>query len=163
MLKKCLLNSELMTKALLFCGLPGSGKTTKAKELEREKFTRLSLDDKVFELFGKDPQIPLEPREREAKDIMIAEALGLLRTNKSVILDWGFWKEKERSEIRSVFTKEGFEVELWYFTATIDELLERVKNRNLETNHEITPEMMQGFVGSFEVPEIFEHLINTGK
>lgn len=48
-------------KIYLLCGLPGSGKTTYAKQLQEQGVIRLSLDEELFKLFGRD----FNPRDFE--------------------------------------------------------------------------------------------------
>ena len=51
-------------------------------------------------MFGKDPQVTLEPRQKAAKELMLNDSMDHLNNGKSVVLDWGFWKQAEREIIR---------------------------------------------------------------
>ncbi|MET8625960.1 AAA family ATPase [Kitasatospora sp. NPDC004669] len=42
-----------LSTVLLMCGLPGAGKTTYAKELERRGYVRLSIDEVVWQRIGR--------------------------------------------------------------------------------------------------------------
>ena len=48
-----------MATLFLTCGLPGSGKTTLAKQIEQERpALRLTADEWLYELFGPQPELP---------------------------------------------------------------------------------------------------------
>jgi hypothetical protein len=81
----------------LLVGLPGSGKTTKAKQLEVEASAlRLTLDEWMIPLFGRNVQA-----ERDALEgRLIWIALRALELHTNVILDFGFWTKDERSSLR---------------------------------------------------------------
>ena len=144
---------------MLFCGLPGSGKTTMAYSLEKSGYVRYSLDEVVFEMFGKDPQVPLEPRQKSAKNKIIKMSLESLDNHKGIILDWGFWKEEERRNIRKLFCEHGKVVELWYFKNKLDVLIKRLGSRDQEVNHFIDADMMSVFAQDFEEPLDYDKLI----
>jgi predicted kinase len=66
-----------MPTLFLTCGLPGSGKTTLAKQIEAERpALRLTADEWLFELFGPEPESP------------------------EVVIDWGVWSRAERDDYR---------------------------------------------------------------
>jgi|SRR3989344_6882117 len=137
----------------LFCGLPGSGKTTYAKKIETGGIVRLSLDEELFRLFGRD----FKPEqyadfERKTKDALINRTPLYIKDGRPIILDWGFWKKKERSEIRSLFESVGAEVKLIYFKKNLNALERGVANRDLSKNHEIGPKMLKNFANQFEEP-----------
>lgn len=137
----------------LLCGLPGSGKTTYAKVLENEDIIRLSLDEELFKLFGREfPSNQYEDLERKTKEKLIVQMIMLLREGKSVILDWGFWKKKERDEIRDLVQGQEIEVRLIYFKKKFIDLAKAVENRDLYNNHQIDLDMLKKFVIQFEEP-----------
>ena len=87
----------------LMVGLPCSGKTTRAKELEREQFAlRLTPDEWHVQLFGQDA----EEREHDARHHLIEMMLWTiarraLELGMNVILDFGFWAREEREDYRA--------------------------------------------------------------
>ncbi len=137
----------------LLCGLPGSGKTPYAKQLEKEDAVRLSLDEELFKLFGREfPSDQYGDLERKTKEKLLEQVSLLLKDKKSVALDWGFWKKKERDKVRTFLEDQGAEVILLYFKKDIAELPDRVADRDLSVNHEIDPNMLKDFAAQFEEP-----------
>ena len=93
-----------MGQATLFLmvGLPGSGKTTRAKELERETGAiRFTPDEWHLFLFGDDFHDPQEhelhnQRHDKVEALMWQVGKRLLAQGVSVILDFGFWAKEQR-------------------------------------------------------------------
>lgn len=97
-----------MNKVIAICGKVGSGKMHHAGKIVVKHKAVLLLDDEVLkELFPEkhpndDPSLIMKIRNyllKKAKEIVI--------NGTDVILDWGFWKKKEREDIDSFFQKTG--------------------------------------------------------
>jgi predicted kinase len=83
---------------ILICGLPGSGKTTLARQLApRVPAVRLSPDEWKHDL-GIDYYD--EPSRVRLEDRLWRLAQELLTLGQSVILENGFWAREERDELR---------------------------------------------------------------
>jgi len=95
-------------RLILICGLPGSGKTTLAKQLAPEaRAVRLSPDEWKHALgidyYDEDGRVRLEER-------LWRMAQELLALGQSVVMENGFWAEEERDELRlrwAVARREG--------------------------------------------------------
>lgn len=122
-----------MTPTLfLMCGLPGSGKTTLAKQLERERRAlRLTPDEWIVRLFGSSLTPPTLDWCRdpvEAVQWSVAErALGL---GVNVILDFGFWSRKEREDFRGRAAALGAASEVHFLDVPRTVLWGRLAARN---------------------------------
>jgi predicted kinase len=124
-----------MSKLIVMVGLPASGKTTRARELESELHAlRLTPDEWMMPLFN-------DPEANGRRDILegrfISVALSALRCGINVILDFGVWSKEERSSLRFLAHEQGAECELVYATVDHDEQLRRVAARS-ETDPDTT-------------------------
>jgi predicted kinase len=135
----------------LLCGLPYSGKTTYARKLEQDGVVRLSLDEEVFRMFGRTYENH-EEKQEEARQSLLRQLDEYLRSGTSVVLDWGFWKKRDRDDIQRLIREAGGEPRLLYFKRDIAELKSRANNRDMTVNHEIDEPLLDVFVAQFEEP-----------
>jgi len=119
----------------LLCGLPASGKTTLAKQLERRRSAlRLSPDEWIARPYGPDVQHRDPPTFDNARGRVetlqreLAERALLLGLD--VILENGFWARAERDEYRAWAHGLGARVELHFLDVPRDELWARLSSRN---------------------------------
>lgn len=127
-----------------FCGLPGSGKTTVAKELEKATgAVRLNVDEWVAAL-GADFW---DDEFRHKLDRRLYKhGLTLLKQGQSIILEDNFWTRAERDRHRNIARKLGVAIEMHYFDVPFDELWQRLQARNAIGAHgtvPITKELLQ--------------------
>jgi predicted kinase len=110
------------------CGLPGAGKSTLGRRLEREmRAVRLCPDEWMGRL-GIDLW---DEGVRERLEVLFWElAQDLLRRGQSVILESGFWLRSDRDEKRLGARALGAAVELRFLDVPLDELWRRVAARN---------------------------------
>ena len=120
-----------------FCGLPGSGKTTTAKELEKSTgAVRLNVDEWVAAL-GADFW---DDEFRHKLDVRLYEhGLTLLEHGQSIILEDDFWTMDERNKHREIARKLGVTIEIHYFDVPFDELWRRLQIRNAAGAHGTVP------------------------
>lgn len=120
-------------RLFVLCGLPGSGTSARAIQIE-ERFgvVRLSVDDATA-TFGVDVRGDAAPaqlttwRRRLATD--------LLRRGTGVVVEWGTWSRRDRDELRSIARTSGARVHLEVLDAPLDVLWERVRAGDRE--HEL--------------------------
>lgn len=137
----------------LICGLPGSGKSTFAKVLEKETGAlRFSPDERIIELggdgFDTEQRIEVEAAQWEA-------AKAALREGCDVILENGFWERDARDHLRVEARALGAATTLHYLHADIEELKRRLAARNANPppgSFVLDPDMLDRWVTLFEVP-----------
>jgi predicted kinase len=112
---------------ILMVGLPGAGKTTRAKELATTyQAIRLTPDHWMIPLFGDSmadgKRFALEGR-------LISVALQALRLGISVVLDYGLWGRDERSALRWLAAANGASCQVVYLPIDKDVQLARIAQR----------------------------------
>ena len=112
----------------LIVGLPGAGKTTRAKELEISvSALRITPDEWQTALFGNQDLLPDKRDLLEGKLIrlgMRAAELGI-----TVVFDFGLWGRDERSALRWIAGTVGARSQVVYLPITPEEQRTRVTNR----------------------------------
>ena len=141
----------------LMVGLPGAGKTTRAKELAAvHRALRLTPDHWMVPLFGDSmadgKRFVLEGR-------LISVALQALRLGTSVVLDYGLWDRDERSALRWLARSAGAACQVVYLPVDKDVQLARIARRQATAPHQTFP-MSEADVDQwreqFQVPDADE-------
>jgi len=108
-------------------GLPASGKTTLAREIQAERGAlRLTPDEWMIPM--------LDDNEASGKrDVLEGRfvwlALQALRSGVDVILDFGVWSRDERRALRSLAADIGAPCELVYLSVDLSEQPDRIRRR----------------------------------
>ncbi|MEO7364206.1 MAG: ATP-binding protein [Candidatus Saccharimonadales bacterium] len=119
----------------LFCGIPGSGKTTLAKRLESNgEGIRICTDDWQADLEVKSGPMYDDFHERLQKRLYKL-SIELLQSGQDVILEDGLWMEQERAEKLADAKRCGATVALHFFDLSFNETLHRLEARNTEQPH----------------------------
>jgi predicted kinase len=147
-------NTAQRPQLIIFCGLPGSGKTTIARQIERDiDAFRLNIDEWVAALgvdfWDEEFRHRLERR-------LYDQSLKLLELGQSVILEDGTWRRVERDELRKVARKLGATIEIHHFDVPFDELCRRLEVRNAAGASDtvpITKEVLKECWQRFERPD----------
>ncbi len=82
----------------LMCGFLGFGKTTKAKELEKEySAIRFTHDEIMQKRYGRTPD-NFEEKYKKVDEFICKEAEKAILQGKDVIMDYGFWTREQREK-----------------------------------------------------------------
>jgi predicted kinase len=136
-------------RLIIVCGLPGSGKTTRAKLLESTlRAVRLSPDEWMNAI-----SLDLYDEERRARIEALQWKFGqeLLALGLTVIIEWGTWGRSERDALRLGARALGAAVELHYLSAPPDVLLHRIQGRGTESPP-IQQEALSRWFAKFQAP-----------
>lgn len=118
----------------LLCGLPGSGKTTRARELEAAgRGILLNADSWTSKLYPDDAEAAArDGRKTLVEGVQWELAERLLTGGVSVILDWGLWAREERDHYRQRAGELDAAVETIFLDVPIETLHQRIARRNLD-------------------------------
>jgi len=117
-------------RLIILCGLPGSGKTTRGKQIEARLGAIRLAPDEWMEALGSNLWDEAARARIEALQWDMARAL-LLR-GLTVVIEWGTWARSERDALRIGARNLGAAVELHHLAATPEVLFERIRRRAQE-------------------------------
>lgn len=137
----------------LTVGLPGVGKTTRAKELaSARRILRLTPDEWMAPLFG---HSDADGRRDILEGRLIWVAHEVLRSGSSVVLDFGCWSSEERYAIRVIAETAGADFTLEYLQTEEGERRRRATTRWRDAPHttfEMSDADHDRFLASIEPP-----------
>jgi predicted kinase len=141
----------------LMVGLPGSLKTTRAKELAAtHRALRLTPDHWMIPLFG---DSMADGKRWVLEGRLISVALQALRLGTSVVLDYGLWSRDERSALRWLARSVGASCQVVYLPVDKDVQLARIAHRQETTPHQTFPMSeadLDAWRQQFQVPDAAE-------
>jgi predicted kinase len=147
-------NTAQRPQLITFCGLPGSGKTTTARQLEQKTGAiRLNTDEWVAAL-GVD-FFDFEFRNK-LQSRLYDHGITLLKLGHSIILEDGLWTRVERNRYREIARELGATIEIHYLNLPFDELWRRLDGRNAIRPHDsvpITKELLEECWQKFQRPD----------
>lgn len=152
-----------MATLRLFCGLPGSGKSTVARIVADEEGGVVLSPDQWLHALGLDGH-DAAARAR-IEQLQWEHSQELLQQHVSVILEFGFWARTERDEKRQRARELGVQVELWFLDDGLDVLWARVERRNAAALPGTWPVARDDFLAwaeQFEPPDADELALYDG-
>ena len=136
-------------RLIIVCGLPGSGKTPLARQLEQKLGAVRFCPDEWMQALSLNFYDEQRRARIEAMQWELAQML--LRRGLVAIIEWGTWGRSERDALRLGARKLGAAVELHYLKVSDDVLLERVQRRGAEAPS-ITREDLARWSEIFQAP-----------
>jgi predicted kinase len=135
-------------------GLPASGKSTRAKQIEEEhQALRLTPDEWMIPLFG---HHNAEGKRDVLEGRFVWLALRTLRKGVDVVLDFGVWSKDERTALQALAAAVGASCQLVYLEIDEDEQRRRRDGRasgDGETTFYISDEDLAEYRLHFEPPD----------
>ncbi|MBA3815984.1 MAG: ATP-binding protein [Parachlamydiaceae bacterium] len=140
-------------RLIIICGLPGSGKTTLAKKLEKKLHAIRFAPDEWMDILS----LSLYDEERRGKVEALQWKFGqeLLKLGLIIIIEWGTWGKSERDNLRLTARAIGATVELHYLSVSKDVLFKRIQHRDME-NPSITRDQLEAWFEAFQAPTFEE-------
>ena len=141
--------SRSSPRLILVCGLPGSGKTTLATQLEGKlRAIRFAPDEWMsalsLDLYDEASRAKIEALQWKLAQELLAQGL-------TVIIEWGTWGRSERDTLRLGARALGAAVELHSLAVPLEVLFERIQRRNAE-NPPLEREAMVQWFEKFQTP-----------
>jgi predicted kinase len=116
----------------MICGFIGAGKTTLARNLERETGgVRFTIEEWTLALQGM--SVSLEEQmlsQQRCKRMIWSITQKLLPSCSDVILDFGFWRDDERALWRERIEQAGARPRVYYLEAALPVLRRNLAKRN---------------------------------
>jgi predicted kinase len=158
-----------MSTLYLICGMPGSGKTTLAKEIETHcKALRLCPDEWISSIIeDKNEKNELDRLREPVEGVIWDLTKKLLTFNVDIILENGFWSKEERLEFLHGAKQVDPQVRviLHYLDLSIEDLWQRIQKRNSELPEDcfhITRKELDQWMGWFTPPNEEEFNLYDG-
>ena len=147
----------LMGRVIFMCGPAGSGKSTIARQYERQGMTRLSFDQEAWSRGTTTMPLP-EDVHRDIEEGLRARLVDLVRTGSDVVLDFSFWSRRMRDDYRELLRPYGVVPETVYLATDRATALPRIAARAARDgdDFQVSAELAVAYFDHFEVPTAAE-------
>jgi predicted kinase len=147
----------LVARVIFMCGPAGSGKSTVARQYERQGMTRLSFDQEAWSRGITAMPLP-EDVHRDIEQVLRGRLVDLVRAGADVVLDFSFWSRRMRDEYRSLLAPLGVVPETVYLATDRATVLQRIADRAAGHGDDfaISTELAASYFDHFEAPTAAE-------
>ena len=144
-------------RVIFMCGPAGSGKSTVARQYERQGMTRLSVDQEAWARGVTTMPLPAAVRG-DIERTLRARLLDLVRAGSDVVLDLSFWSRGMRDEYRALLRPLGVVPETVYLATDRATVLRRVSARAARDGDDfrLSAELAARYFDHFEAPTAAE-------
>ena len=142
-----------MAQVTLLCGPSCAGKSTLARELERDGYVLLSFDATAWDAGHREHPVP-----QHVADAVHAELterlLSLVAQGRDVVVDTSFWSRASRDRYRTVLAPTGVVPVVWFLDVPRDVVLARLARRRGAGPHDVVvpPDLAERYLAGFERP-----------
>jgi predicted kinase len=142
-----------MARVIFMCGPAGSGKSTVARQYERQGMTRLSFDQEAWSRGITTMPLP-DDVHRDIETTLRARLIDLVRKGEDVVLDFSFWSRRARDEHRELLRPFGLVPETVYLATDRGTVLRRIADRAAGhgDDFQLSTELAAAYFDHFEVP-----------
>ena len=142
-----------MTRVIFMCGPAGSGKSTVARQYERQGMTRLSFDQEAWSRGITTMPLPEDVR-RDIEATLRARLDDLVQAGSDVVLDFSFWSRRMRDDYRDLLRPLGVVPETVYLATDRATVLRRIAARAAGDGDDfaVSTELAAFYFDHFEPP-----------
>ena len=143
----------LVGRVVFMCGPAGSGKSTVARQYERQGMTRLSFDQEAWSRGITAMPLPENVRG-EIERVLRARLVDLIQAGSDVVLDFSFWSRRMRDDYREFLRPFGVVPETVYLATDRATALQRISARAAQggDDFKLSAELAAFYFDHFEVP-----------
>jgi predicted kinase len=144
---------SIVARVIFMCGPAGSGKSTVARQYERQGMTRLSFDREAWSRGIATMPLP-DDVHREIEATLRARLVDLVQAGSDVVLDFSFWSRRMRDDYRELLRPLGVVPETVYLATDRATVLQRIGHRAAGHGDDfrLSTELAAAYFDHFEVP-----------